>query len=221
MRSLRLTLIVIVALTTLGAERTVHAGVDVSFGAHVALNDSTDLYLSISSRYFDRDRATVDRWGARYNNPDDLAVALFISRHTDQPLDVLWALYQQRGLSWWEISVRYGMPVDVWFVEVERAPGPPYGNAYGHWKKHRKPGHGPMTLTDADLRNLVAVRMAHEYYGVSVDVAMDWRSDGRNLSQVMCDEYERRHGNPQTARHAAVDGRSGPGHGNGKGHKKK
>jgi hypothetical protein len=85
------------------------------------------------------------------------------------------------------------VPVDVWFVPVRRDPGPPYGKAYGHWKKHHK-NPSAVRLTDADVGNLVAVRMLHEYYSVSVEVAMEWRSSGRPLSALMSDEYEKRHG---------------------------
>ncbi|HXV76149.1 MAG TPA: hypothetical protein VD788_07495 [Candidatus Polarisedimenticolaceae bacterium] len=221
MRSIRWLLILLVLVTVDGASRPARAGVDVDFGARVSLGDRADLYLSISSHYFDRDRQTVDHWHGRFHDPDDLAVALFISHHTGQSLDVLWALYQRRGLSWWEISLRYGMPVDLWFVEVERAPGPPYGKAYGHWKKHRADDRR-VTFSDADLRNLVAVRMAHEYYGVPVELAMEWRAGGKDVRQLMCDEYERRHG----ARHAGPSVANGPsadkpGRGHGKGGKHK
>jgi len=49
-------------------------------------------------------------------------------------------------------------------------------------------------LTDEDAENLVAVRMLHEYYAVTVEVAMDWRSSGRDLRLLMSDEYSKRHG---------------------------
>jgi hypothetical protein len=169
-----------------------HAGFDVDFGASVRLGNDTDLYVAISSRYFDRDRAVVERWGARYTDPDDLAVSLFISKHSGTSLDMIFDL-RRGGHSWWDISVRMGVPVEVWFVPVRRDPGPPYGKAYGHWKKHPK-NPGAVRLTDADATNLVAVRMLHEYYDVPVEIAMDWRSSGRPLQTLMSDEYEKRHG---------------------------
>lgn len=196
------------------------AGIDVDFGVAAEIDDRTDLYFSISSRYFDQDRDTVSRWGVRYRDPDDLAVVLFISKHTGRSLDELYALRQQRGLTWWEIAVRFGMPADVWFVPVERDPGPPYGKAYGHWKNHKKNRGTPVVLSDADLRNLVAVRMAHEYYGVSVDVAMEWRSGGKDLRVLMTDEYGRRHGNPHDNTAVASGNSAKPGKGHGRDKKK-
>ena len=49
-------------------------------------------------------------------------------------------------------------------------------------------------ITDDEARHLVAVRVIHEYYGVPVRVAMEWRSSGRNLRAIMADEYTKRRG---------------------------
>ena len=196
------------------------AGVDVDFGVAAKIDDRTDLYFSISSRYFGRDQDTVTTWGARYHDPDDLAVVLFISKHSGKSLDELYALRQQRGLTWWEISVRYGVTPEIWFVPVQRDPGPPYGKAYGHWKNHKHDREANVVLTDADLRNLIAVRMVHEYYGVPVDVAMEWRSGGRDLRALMTDEYEKRHGKPYGASSVATGNDTNSGKGQGQGHKK-
>jgi len=196
------------------------AGVDVDFGVAAKIDDRTDLYFSISSRYFGRDQDTVTTWGARYHDPDDLAVVLFISKHSGKSLDELYALRQQRGLTWWEISVRYGVTPEIWFVPVQRDPGPPYGKAYGHWKNHKHDREANVVLTDADLRNLIAVRMVHEYYGVPVDVAMEWRSGGRDLRALMTDEYEKRHGKQYGASAVASGNDTNSGKGQGQGHKK-
>jgi len=169
------------------------AGLDVRFGAEVPVGDDADLYFSISSRYFDRDQRVVEDWGRRcFRDPDDLAVALFLSRHCDQDPEYFFSLRQQ-GVGWFEISNRCRVPVDVYFMPLDRDPGPPYGKAYGHWKKHRHDRKYAMRLDDADIRNLVAVRMAHEYYGVSVEEAMRWRSSGHDVRRVMAGEYRKRH----------------------------
>ncbi len=169
------------------------AGVDVDLGATVPLGDSGRVFFNISSRYFDYAPPVVEQWGARYTNPDDLAVSLFISKQANRSPDVIFALRRQ-GLSWWDVGLRVGVPVDAWFVPVERDPGPPYGRAYGYWKKHRENPKYMVVLRDADVRNLVAVRMAHEYYGVPVNEAMRWRASGRNVRDVMVNEYQVRHG---------------------------
>jgi len=195
MRTTRLlqTPVAILGLLLACAVAPAHAGTDIDFGAVVSLDDDGDLYVAVAARYFDRDRDTIARWDARYRAPDDLTVAMFISRHSGKSLEEVHAL-RVRGLSWWEISLRFGVPVDAWFVPVERDPGPPYGKAYGYWKKHRADRRAEIVLTDDDLRNLVAVRMVHEYYGVSVDLALEWRASGSDMATIVAREYRQRHG---------------------------
>jgi hypothetical protein len=203
--------------TAVVASPAAHAALDVDFGAAVRVNDDTDLYFAISSRYFDRDRRDVEYWGRRCDDPDDLAVALFIGRHSGRSLNEIFDL-RRRGRTWWEISLRFGVPPDVWFVPVRRDPGPPYGKAYGHWKKHRRDDRRELVLSDFDVRNLVAVRVMHEYYGVSAEIAMRWRSDGDDLRSLASAQYRERHdksrGNSQ-GQNEDQD-HDHPGHGHGK-----
>jgi hypothetical protein len=116
--------------------------------------------------------------------------------------------------------MRFGVPMEIWFVKVQHDPGPPYGKAYGHWKHHKHNRDTSIVLTDVDIRNLVAVRMVHEYYGVSVDAAMEWRSNGTNLRDLMADQYEKRHGKPGHASEASKAGKTHPGQAHGKKKKK-
>lgn len=192
------------------------AGFDVDLGASFSIgDDDNDLYVAVSARYFDEDRHAVQAVATHYPNRDDLAVALFIGRHSGRSTEAIYDL-RRSGLSWFEISARFGVPYDVWFVPVKHDPGPPYGKAYGHHKKHGQASQ-PAALTDADIRNLVAVRMLHEYYGVSVEVAMDWRSGGRGLDRLVSDEYHKRHGKPDKA---GKPQKSNPSSGKGNGKKK-
>jgi hypothetical protein len=189
---------VLLFVITLVAAPSTEAGLDIDLGGSVRLNDSTDIFFAVSSRYFGEDHGVVQRFGVRYQNPDDLAVALFITRHSGKPQAEIYRLRRQ-GLSWWEISIRCGVPADVWFVKVERDPGPPYGKAWGYWKKHGRDRRQAVVLTDDDCRNFVAVRMAHEYFGVPVETAMEWRSSTRDIRVLVSAEYRQRHGKANQA----------------------
>jgi len=160
-----------------------YAGLDVSFEAAVHLGDDTEVYLAVSSRYYEQDDQNIRKWNRQCQDSDDLAVAMFLARHGHQSPDHVFTL-RSNGLSWWEIGIKLGVPAESWFVPVKKEPGPPYGKAYGHWKKNGKKSSAKMNLSDSDAQNLVAVRMLHEYYGVSVEVAMEWRSSGRNLKDI-------------------------------------
>jgi hypothetical protein len=71
-----------------------------------------------------------------------------------------------RGLSWWDISVRYGIGPEVYYVPVTVAPGPPYGKAWGHYKKKPRKQWNTIVLGDDDLVNLVHVRFISDYYRI-------------------------------------------------------
>ncbi len=194
------------------------AGVDVDLGVRADVGDA-ELFFGISSRYFDREPDVVARTARRVAGPDDLAVSLFIASRSRRDVDDVLAL-RSRGLTWWDVSVRLGVPPDAYFLPVERDPGPPYGKAYGYWNKHRRNPKARIVLTDADVRNLVAVRFAHEYYGVPVDVAMRWRAEGRDVRSLMVSKYRERHGGGKHGeRHERRDDDHGKnkGHGSGKG----
>jgi hypothetical protein len=173
------------------------AGLDIDLAATLTAGDDNDVFLSISARYFNRDRSDIEKWSGQCKEPDDLAVLLFLSKHAGKPPGQVMKL-RRGGLSWWEISQQYGIEVGVWFVPVKRDPGPPYGRAYGHWRKHSKDKRHQMSLTDVDIRNLVAVRLLHEYYGVEAEVALQWRSSGQDLRSLTAGEYRKRHGKGQS-----------------------
>ena len=183
----------IVAAATLIAAPASRAGADISFGVSAPLGNDGNLFFSISSRYFDRTPQVVDNWGRRFANPDDLAVFLHICSQSRMSPDVVFA-YRQQGLPWYDVGVRSGIPVDVWYVPVDRDPQWPYATPYNRYKKHKHDPHYVVRLSDRQVRDLVAVRMAHEYYGVTPEVAMDWRRGGSNVDTIMTREYRARYG---------------------------
>jgi hypothetical protein len=202
------------------------AAVDVAFGAAVNVNDNTSLFFGVSSRYFNREPRVVETWSQRVPDPDDLSVLMFLAARSGRSVDAVFAM-RRTGLSWWDVSIRLGVPADVWFVPVER-PGPPYGKAYGYWRKHGRDTRA-YRIDDRSCRDLVAVRMMHDYYGIPAERAMDLRRDGRRIDSLVGDEYRTRHGNGKggkdraqegsTHDHGGKAGGKGNGKGHGKGHK--
>ncbi len=191
----------VVSLVLLGTPAP--AGSDVDLGASLRIGDDEEIYFAISARYFGKDRGVVESVAVRYRNPDDLAVSLFIAKHSGQSIDAVHAL-RRKELSWWDVSVRLGVPMDAWFVELKRNPQPPYGKAYGHWKKHRRDKSHVVVLGDDDIRNLVAVRVLHDYYDVPAGVAMKWRASGDDLRVLVASEYHKRHHGGHGAGHGKV-----------------
>jgi len=201
-------------LSVSGAE----GALDISLGAEIQIDDDTEVYIGVSSRYYDRDPEHVRGWNEQCGHPDDLAVIMFMARHSGKSPTYLLTL-RSEGVSWWEISVGLGMDPDVWFLPVKMEPRPPYGKAYGHWKKSKK-SKQRFVLSDTDCRNLVAARMLHECYGVSVERAMEMRASGKDLKKLTAGEYRNKHGKSHQKEKKVADNSSG-GKSNGKGKGKK
>src|SRR5260221_4160614 len=102
-----------VAVAAMIATPASRAGADISFGINAPVGDDGNLFFSISSRYFDRDGSMVQDWGRRFPNPDDLAVFLHICAHSRMAPNLVFD-YRRQGLSWYDIGVRAGLPVEMW-----------------------------------------------------------------------------------------------------------
>ncbi len=201
-------------LTVSGAE----GAVDITLGAEIQIDDDTEVFIGVSSRYYDQDPKQMRGWNERCGNSDDLAVTMFMARHTGKSPAFLLTL-RNEGTSWWDISLGLNVEPDVWFLPTKIPPHPPYGKAYGHWKNSKKSDQR-LILTDADCRNLVAARMLHECYGVSVARAMEMRASGKDLKKLTAGEYRNRHGKKHKTEQKVADNSQGN-KGNGKGKGKK
>jgi hypothetical protein len=186
------------------------AAVDVDLGAAVSLNDDVDIFLRISTRFFDAEPERTHRAYRRTHRAEDAAVALFLARHGGVSVKAV-LRHRDDGLSWFQIGVRIGVPIEAYFVELRRPPGPPYGKAYGHWKKRGHP-HKPHALTDQEVRDLVLLQITAGYYGMDPDEVVKRRA-GLDGVALIADIYRTRHGAKPPASRGHAKAR---GHGKGK-----
>jgi hypothetical protein len=152
----------------------------------------------------------------------DLPVALFLSRASGQPLNVIVNL-RIGGLPWCDVFQRVHVQPDVVFVGIDRDPGPPYGKAYGYWKKR---GHA-VRLSDGDIQGLVGVQVGHRLAGESPYDLACARGRGRTVVAAVAEKGGRHgkgphgngngNGNSQGHGNGNGNGHGGNGHGNGNG----
>jgi hypothetical protein len=162
----------------------------------------------------------------RHIPDDDLPVVFFIAREARVPPARVIEL-RDRGRSWWDISVHFGLRPDIYYVPVAYDPGPPYGHAYGHYKKPRNEWRA-IVLSDADVVNLVQLRFLSEHYGIPAERVMQARSRNAHLVAMYSDIGERKrsgHGDDDDHGHdrgrgasAAQEHGNGKGKGHGRGH---
>jgi hypothetical protein len=91
-----------------------------------------------------------------------------------------------RKTSWFAIALHFGLSPEIFFVPVglERV-GPPYGNAYGYYRKRGHAGDWRgFALRDAEVVDLVNLRFLAEYHGVPADTIIGWRGQGRSFLAI-------------------------------------
>lgn len=99
-----------------------------------------------------------------------------------------------RGLSWMDISLKYGITADVYYVPVNVVEvGPPFGKAYGHFKKYPKHRWKEIRLDDDDIVNLVNVRFISNYHGVEPDIIIREKSHGKRYIVLDKEFKEKKH----------------------------
>lgn len=142
---------------------------------------------------------------------DDLPVALFLARTSGRPLAKIVA-FRSDGMSWSAIFLNVGVPVETLFVGLDRDPGPPYGKAWGYWKKH---GRGAR-FSDREIVSLVGLQVGHRITGRPTYEIARSGAAGRSLEVYVADT----HGRPWKGHGPGGDGPPGHDKGNGKGHAK-
>jgi len=99
--------------------------------------------------------------------PTDAATILEIARSTRTlPAKVL--DLRERGFSFADILIRLGTTPSIFFVEIppSRADemGPPYGKAWGYWRKHGDRWPRDLVISDADLVRINDVKLHSLYF---------------------------------------------------------
>jgi hypothetical protein len=141
-----------------------------------------DFHVAVANYYHVPEREVVVIRERRIPD-DEIPIALFIAQRavvsTATVID-----FRLRGNSWWDISLRFGLSPEVYYVPVTVTPGPPYGKAYGHYKKKPKHQWNTIVLTDADIVNLVQLRFLSEHYRVPPERIIELRGSNRDFIAV-------------------------------------
>jgi hypothetical protein len=109
---------------------------------------------------------------------EELPVVFFLASRAHVDPRVIIDLRIGHRMSWPDITFHYGLTPEIYYVPVTRV-GPPYGNAYGHYKKHKD--YKKVVLVDDDVVNLVNLRFMSEYHGIPAELVMDRRGRGERF----------------------------------------
>jgi hypothetical protein len=176
----------------------------ISVGARIG-----DFHVAVSNYYHVPEREVVVIRERRIRD-EELPVVLFIAQRARVTPARIVDL-RLRGMSWWDISVRYGIRPEVYYVPVVVTPGPPYGKAWGHYKKKPRKQWDTIVLADDEVVNLVHVRFLSDYYDVPPERVIEVRGHHPDYVAVNYEVARGRSG------HHDDDDDQGEDRGNGKG----
>jgi hypothetical protein len=99
--------------------------------------------------------------------PSEAAVILEIARSA-RVLPAKVVDLRQRGFSFWDILSRFGSSPSIFFVDIPRSRtddlGPPYGKAWGYWRKYGTRWPRTAVLSDDDLIRVNDVKLHSLYF---------------------------------------------------------
>ena len=158
------------------------ARADVSVGATIDENGIRQFHLAIGKFYNVPERAVtvIKKKGI---SDEELAVVFFIAERAGvKPAPVI--ELRQLGKSWLDITLHFGLSPEIFYVPVKGDPGPPYGKAYGYFKKHPRSKWREIVLTDVEVVNLVNLRFVSKLYAIEPEEVIKWRAEGKHFTEV-------------------------------------
>jgi hypothetical protein len=177
-------IIILALLASIPGSASADAG-QVSLGISIADGELQSFYLAVGDHYGVPHREVV-RVRERYRLRDEeLPVAFFLAARARVSPSVLIDL-RTGGMSWLDISFRYGLTPDIFFIPVASGRiGPPYGNAYGHYKKYGASRDWKrIVLSDREVVDLVNLRFLSEHHGIPPEKVMEMRGRGQSFVKI-------------------------------------
>jgi hypothetical protein len=126
---------------------------------------------------------------------EELPVVFFLAQRAGVSPNAIVDL-RLRGMNWADITLHFGLSPEIYYVPVTVVDEnkPPYGKAYGYYKKHPRHDWKKMRLHDEDIVNQVNLKFISEHHKYAPDQVMRYRSEGRNFVDIDRDIREHKHG---------------------------
>ena len=175
------TFVLVLIAAALGAGPVLAAQVDL--GISISDGRLRSFYVAVGDHYRVAPRAVVDLRTRSRLLDEELPVVYFLAARAHVGPQVVVDLRLGKR-SWLDVAVRLGLSPEIFFLPVRMEKiGPPYGNAYGYYRKHGRGGDWKtLVLADREVVDLVNLRFMSEYHGLDPDEIMVMR--GRQTSFV-------------------------------------
>ncbi len=195
----------LLALSALDARAAV--AFDVNLG--VPIGDDARVFLNLTNEYYAPPREVAMTLVRRCRYPeDDYPAVLFLAHASGRPPAAILDL-RLSGESWADIMFSLGVRPSVLFAGIDRDPGPPYGRAWGYWRKYP---NERLRIRDGDFVEYTKMRIASGYYRVRPGTIITERQRGVTVERYVAN---RRHGEGRGSRGERGRGEGGRGQGDG------
>ena len=171
---------------------------DFGFGLQVDDDGRKSFYLAVSNHYNVPEKEIVVV-RERHIPDEEVPVVFFLARKAGVAPKVIIDL-RLSGKSWMDITLRYGLNAQAYYVPVDGDPGPPYGHAYGHFKKRAKDKWGEIRLSDDDIINFVNLRFVRDHHGWAAADIIKMRQGGKDFVQINHDVKNQKDGKNKQAK---------------------
>jgi len=158
-----------------GGELPARAGTSVQ----VRVGGSGFEYAFLYEDYYHVEPRVVESCSAWMSEPD-VVVALHLARLSAVDLDLVVG-WRRQGLSWHDITRRCNLDTRAYYVQLPEDPGPPYGRAWGYWRKHP---HQALLLSDEEIRSFAALRAMSDYTGRPAGEILQRRREGWSPGKI-------------------------------------
>jgi hypothetical protein len=166
---------------------------NISTGISITNGQLSNFYFAIGDYYHVPESRVIYVRDHRHIHDEELPVVFFLASRAHVDPMVIIDLRVRRRMSWLDITFHYGLTPEIYYVPVKRV-GPPYGNAYGYYRKHGK-NYRNVRLVDDDVVNLVNMRFMSDYHGIPPEEIMDRRGRGEKFLAMNNDFQEARRTN--------------------------
>lgn len=158
------------------------ASAEVDLGVTIDESGISAFHLAITKQY-NVDEKDIVRIEKKHIPDDELPVVFFLAHHLGVDNSVIIKL-RLGGKSWYDICQYYSLSPEIFYVELHKNPGPPYGKAYGHYKNKPKKNWREIYLSDDDIINLVNLKFVSDYYHCDPDLVVEMRGSGRGFDEI-------------------------------------
>lgn len=186
---------------------------EVNVGVSIDKDGINGFYLAIGEHYQVAEKEIVIA-RERSVPAEDLPVVFHLARHAGVSHQKVITL-RLKGMSWIDITFHYGLTAEIFYVPIKHKPGPPYGKAWGHFKKGKHRDWKAVRLADPDIVNYVNLKFLTDRYGYSPEDVIKMRAKGDSFVNINGKIKKAKH-NKKALKMASQEAGSKPGKGKGK-----